>query len=52
MKWGDFFFLSFCLLRAAPTAHVGSQARGTIIAPAASLRHSNARSEPCLRTTP
>ena len=39
-------FLSFCLLRAAPAAYEGSQARGWIWATAASLHHShnNARS--------
>ena len=49
-----FFFLSFCLFRAAPTAHEGSQARGLIGAVAAGLRqsHSNVGSEPCLLTTP
>ena len=50
-----FFFLSFSLslslLRAAPTAYGGSQARGRIEAIAAGLHHShsNARSEPRLR---
>ena len=48
----DFFF--FCLFRATPKAHRGSQARGLIRAIAAGLRqsHSNTRSEPCLRPTP
>ena len=49
-----FFFLVFCLFRAAPTAYRGSQARGLIGATAAghSHSHSNTRSEPCLRPTP
>ena len=48
------FFFFFCLLRAAPMAYGGSQARGGIGAIAASLcqSHSNARSEPRLRHTP
>ena len=43
-------FLSFCLFRASPTAHGGSQARGLIGATAAGLHqsHSKARSEPRL----
>ena len=41
-----FFFLIFCLFKAAPKAHGSSQARGSIGATAAG--HSNARSEPCL----
>ena len=47
-----FFFLF--LFRAAPAAHVGSQARGPIGATAASLRqsHSNGGSEPRLQPTP
>ena len=47
-----FVFLSFS--RAALVAYGGSQARGLIGATAASLHqsHSNARSEPHLRTTP
>ena len=47
-----FFF--FCLLRAAPAAHGGSQARGPIGAVAAGLHHShsNAESEPHLQPTP
>ena len=51
---GEISFLCFCLLRAAPVAHGGSQAKGIIRAAAAGLRqsHSNARSEPCLRPTP
>ena len=46
-----FFF--FCLFRATPTAHGGSQARGRIGAVATSLchSHSNAGSQPCLRPT-
>ena len=49
-----FFFGSFCLFRAAPTAHRGSQARGPIRAVAAGLRHSHshAGSEPHLQPTP
>ena len=50
-----FFFLLFlfCLLRAAPTAYGGIQARGLIGAVAASLcqSYSNATSEPRLRVT-
>ena len=42
------FFVSFCLFRATPTAYGSSQARGQIVAVAASLHHShsNAGSEP------
>ena len=49
-----FFFLVFCLFRAAPTAHGGSQDRGLIGATAAGLYHShgNTRSEPHLWSTP
>ena len=49
-----FGFVFLPSLRAAPMAYGGSQARGLIGAVAAGLRqsHSNARSEPCLRTTP
>ena len=49
-----FFFFVFCLFRAAPVSHGGSQARGLIRAVAASLRHShsNARSKPRLGPTP
>ena len=45
-----FFFFVFCLFRAAPAAHGGSQARGLIGAVDASLHqsHSNARSQPRL----
>ena len=45
-----FFFLSFCLSRAAPTAYGGSQARDLIGAVAAGLchSHSNAGSVLCL----
>ena len=48
------FFLSFCPFRATLEAHGGSQARGLIGTVAAGLRqsHSNAKSEPQLRTTP
>ena len=44
----------FCLFRAAPVAHGGSQARGPVRDTAAGLHlsHSNARSEPWLRPTP
>ena len=47
------FFCLFAFSRAAPT-YGGSQARGLIRAAAADLRHShsNARSEPHLRSTP
>ena len=43
----NLFFFGFCLLRAAPVAYGGSQARGLMGAVAAGLRqrHSNARSE-------
>ena len=42
-------FFVFCLFRATPTAHGGSQARGWIRAAAANLHHSqiNSGSEPC-----
>ena len=45
---------SFVLFRASPVAYGGSQARSLIRAVAAGLchSHSNARSEPCLQTTP
>ena len=48
------FYLLFCLLRAAPAAHGGSQARGPVGAAAASLLHSHSdmRSELCLQLTP
>ena len=48
------FDLFIYLLRAAPEAYGGSQARGLIRAVAASLRHShsNARSEPRLQPAP
>ena len=36
-----FFFFVFCPFRAAPTAYVGSQARGPMVAIAGSLRHSH-----------
>ena len=47
-------FFVFCLFRATPAAHGGSQARGRIRAAAAGLRqsHSNTRSKPSLRPTP
>ena len=47
----DFFFFFF---RAPPIAYRGSQARGLIGAVATSLhhRHSNTRSESCLRPIP
>ena len=49
-----FFFLSFCLFRAAPAAYGSFQARVLIRAVATGLHHShsNARSEPCLWPTP
>ena len=49
-----FFFLSFCLFRATPTAYGGSQARGQMGAIAAGLHysHSNARSKPRSPPTP
>ena len=49
-----FFFLAFCLFRAAPAAYEGSQARSLIAAVAAGLHHShsNARFKPCLQPTP
>ena len=49
-----FIFFWSCLLRAAPAAYGGSQARGLIGVVAASLHHShsNAVSEPRLRPTP
>ena len=49
-----FFFWSFCLFRAAPTAYGGSQDRGPIGAVAAGLRHGhgNPGSELCLQPTP
>ena len=51
--WREFYFLSFRLLRAAPTAYGGPQGRGLTGAVAAGLCHShNARSEPHLRPTP
>ena len=48
------FILSFAFPRAAPAAYEGSQARGRIRAVDAGLHlsHSNAGSEPHLRTTP
>ena len=50
----SFFFFLFCLFRASPKAHGGSQARGGIRAVAASLHrsHSNAISGLCLQLTP
>ena len=44
----------FCLLRAAPVAYGGSQAGDLVGAVVAGLRHShsNARSKPCLWSTP
>ena len=47
-------FLSFFFLRATPTPHGSSQARGQIGAVAANLHHSNgnARPEPHLQPTP
>jgi len=46
------YLFVFCLFRAAPAAYGGSQARGLIGTVAASLHHSHARSELCLRPTP
>ena len=43
---------SFFFLRVTPVACGDSQARGPIRATAASLHHSNIRSEPCLQPTP
>ena len=55
-KWHYIIFivLVFCLFRAVPVAHRGSQARSGIGAVAAGLRHShsNARSKLHLRPTP
>ena len=49
-----FYFLFFCLFRAAPAAYGGSQDRHHIRATAAGLHHSysNARSKLCLWPTP
>ena len=49
-----FFFLSFCLFRAAPVAYGGSQARSLIEAIATGLcqSHSSVRSKLHLRPTP
>ena len=49
-----FYFFIFLLLRAAPKAYGGSQARGLIGAVSAGLphSHSNAGSNPCLQPTP
>ena len=49
-----YFILLYCLFRATPTSHGGSQARDQIGAVAAGVRHSHviARSEPLLRHTP
>ena len=48
--WIFFFFLVFCLFRAAPEAYGGFQARGLIGAVAFGLHHShsNVGSKPCL----
>ena len=50
----SFFFPIFHLLRAAPAAHGGAQARGPIGATTASLHHShsNTRFQPSLQPTP
>ena len=50
----SFFFFVFCLFRATPAAHGGSQAKGPIGAVAAGLYHSqsNAESELRLRSIP
>ena len=49
-----YFYLLFCILRAAPAAHGGSQARDPIGAAATGLHQSynNLGSEPRLRSTP
>ena len=49
-----FFFFFFLLCRAAPVAYGGPQARGQIIATAATPCHScsNTGSEPCLQPIP
>ena len=54
MNIWNYFFLSFLLFRAAPSAYESSQARGRIGAVAARLRHnhSNTGSEPRLWPTP
>jgi len=51
LQW---FYFTFCLIRATPSAYGGSQARGWIGAAAASLyhSHSNTRFEPRLWPTP
>ena len=41
-----------CIFRAALMAHGNSQARGQIVAAGPCCSHSNARSEPCLQSTP
>ena len=41
-----FCFFVFCLFRATPTAHGGSQARGQVGVVAASLRHSHSNADP------
>ena len=48
------FFFFFCISRATPMAHGGSQARSQIRATAASLHHShsNSGSKPSLQPTP
>ena len=53
-QFSFFFFLSFCLFRAAYAAYGGSQARGLIGTVTAGLRqsHSSIGSEPHLRPTP
>ena len=48
----NFFFFFFWLLRAAPVAYGGSQARARIGATPLGLHHSNARSKPSLQPTP
>ena len=47
-----FFILSFCLLRAAPTAYGGSQARGQMGAAAAGLHHSHSSKRSVSAPTP
>ena len=50
--WFLFVCLFVCFFRAVHVAYGSSQARGRITAAAAGLYHSNAGSNPCLRSTP
>ena len=50
-EWYFLFILSFFLFRAVPTAYGGSQVKALIGTVATGLCHSNARSEPHLRST-